>query len=120
MSPVSSRTDGSSTHRHTNRAAVAVGRRDLDGRGRPDRLEGFADGPAKEPEQEARLGGDLTAPSAGTPVVIDSRGVAASGVAVSTGAIVGGASGGTVGMFGAGASWQHNYDAAYADCRAAH
>jgi hypothetical protein len=46
-------------------------------------------------------------------------GVAASGVAVSTGAIVGGASGGTVGMFGAGASWQHNYDAAYADCRAA-
>ena len=46
-------------------------------------------------------------------------GVAASGIAVSTGAIVGGASGGTVGMFGAGASWQHNYDAAYADCRSA-
>jgi hypothetical protein len=45
-------------------------------------------------------------------------GVAASGVAVSTGAIVGGASGGAVGVVGATSSYQHNYNAAYADCRA--
>ena len=44
-------------------------------------------------------------------------GVAASGVAVSTGAVVGGASGTVVGAAGTSTHWQRSYREAYNECR---
>jgi hypothetical protein len=47
-------------------------------------------------------------------------GVAVSGLAVSTGAIVGGASGTVVGAVGTSAEWKQSYKEAYDACRAGH